>query len=76
MLGGVFDERGFDGHSARMQHKRFMDSDPELVWLSPPDFTGSLKVGHVVAAIDLQDHMRRVKEWGNTVYSYWHRAQL
>ena len=67
-------DRGYDGEQARLQHKRFLELGPELVWLPPPDFAGALNVGHVAAAVDVRDHIRRAREWADSVYAQW-RAQ-
>lgn len=66
-------KRGLDGEKTRLRLERFVDISPELVWLPPPDFTGALNIGHVANAADNQDHIRRVKEWGSSVYSCWHQ---
>jgi hypothetical protein len=64
-------EKGFDGERTRRQLGRFIEIGPELVWLRPPDFTGAVNVSHVAGAVDDQDHIIRVKEWGKSVYAYW-----
>lgn len=64
-------EKGYDGEKTRSQIKRFLEAKPELVWLPPPDFTGSLNVNHVAGSVEPQDHIRRVQEWGRSVYEYW-----
>ncbi|GAB4216623.1 MAG: hypothetical protein OHK0012_19270 [Synechococcales cyanobacterium] len=69
-------EQGFDGDKTRLQLKRFVDIGPELVWLQPPDFSGALNVNHILVAVDPQDHIRRVKEWGHSVYSCWCQVHL
>src|SRR5437764_1070524 len=51
-------ERGLDGEKTRLQLKRFVESGPELFWLPPPDFAGSLNVGHVAGRVEIQDHIR------------------
>lgn len=64
-------DRGLDGDTTRAQLKRFLDSEPEMAWLEPPDFAGTVNVGYVLAATGEQDHMRRVREWGTSVYGRW-----
>jgi len=64
-------EKGFDGEQTRRQIERFVEFGPELVWLRPPDFTGAVNVSHVAGAVDDQDHLTRVKEWGQSVYASW-----
>lgn len=63
--------RGYDGDRARQQHRRFLQSHLKLDWLPPPDFSGTLNVSHVLQAADPQDHIRRVREWGTSVYDRW-----
>jgi hypothetical protein len=72
-------DRGFDGDKTRLHMKRFVERSPELTWLPPPDFAGTLNVNHVLAAVDSQDHVTRAKEWATSVYSCWqriHRSEI
>jgi hypothetical protein len=47
--------------------------------LLPPDFTGTVNIGDVAAASGDEDHIRRVRQWGESVYGRWrslHHAQI
>jgi len=43
----------------------------ELRWLDPPDPNGSIRVTDVLAAEDLDAHVRLVRAWADDVWAAW-----
>jgi hypothetical protein len=68
-----FLDKGMDGERTRSRLGRFVQSNPDLVWLSPPDFSRCITVAYPLSAQGTDDHVKKVMEWGRSVYQSWMR---
>ena len=49
-----------------------LSKKPSFVWLTPPEFEGSLTIAHVLEAENLKAHKVKVREWAENVFKLWY----
>jgi hypothetical protein len=64
-------EMGVSGETARSRLKQFIESKPDLKWLDPPDFTGTLTIADVRNAKSVEEYKRLVQAWARSVWKVW-----
>lgn len=67
-------EQGLAGPQAVELIRRTVENEATkkaLVWLEPPDFTGTGNVAEVVRAEARQTYVAAVQRWGNSVWEAW-----
>lgn len=64
--------KNLDGDSARNMLKIFVESKPQLEWLAPPSFEGTLTVADVLQANSDNEHIALVQKWTDSVWNVWY----
>ncbi len=72
-------EMGLTGDAAREKLKQFIESNSDLKWLDPPDFTGTRTVADVIQETSSEKHTEAVLVWAKSVWALWkikHKSEI
>ena len=58
-------------HRVTQSIQRLTVHKKEFVWLEPPSSMGPVTILDVLAAPDAVEHLRRVRQWGESVWRAW-----
>jgi len=64
-------EKGLNGKLAREKLIVFVESEPQLKWLDPPDVATSLTIADVFKAESYVDHEKFVTQWAESLWEVW-----